>query len=90
MSRDEGGVWTVSSSVLRTRFRRAAAFGATLFFAGARRAGRLFRRAGRLLRVGRFPEPPFFLRFDHGEGLELVRFRFWAFRLAIGFVPFEP
>jgi len=93
ISSEEGGVWIVSSSVLRTRSRRAAG-GAEVLLAGARRAGRLFflaatRRAGRLFLVGCFPEAAFFARLrpvESLEGVELVRFRFRAFRLAIGFV----
>src|SRR5512132_1340365 len=73
---------------------RRAGGGADRFLAGARRAGRLFflaviRRTGGLFLVGRLPETAFFARLrpeERVEGVELVRFRFRAFRLAIGFV----
>jgi hypothetical protein len=66
------------------------AFGADLFLTAARRAGRLFfavaRRADCFFLVGRFPEAALFARPRAELGVELVRFRFRAFRLAIGFV----
>jgi hypothetical protein len=67
------------------------AFGADLFLTAARRAGRLFffavaRRADCFFLVARFPEAALFARLRAEVGVELVRFRFRAFRLAIGFV----
>jgi hypothetical protein len=68
------------------------AFGADLFLTSTRRAGRLFFAVARradcffFFLVGRFPEAALFARLRAELGVELVRFRFRAFRLAIGFV----
>ena len=92
MSSEEGGIGTVSSSVLRTRSRRAV-FGVALFLAVAGppfgALGAVFRtfagRTGRLFLVGRFPEGAFLVRLRPVERVERDGFvRFWAFRLAIG------
>jgi hypothetical protein len=97
MSSEEGGVGTVSSSVLRTLSRRGAD-GAVLFLAGVRRpfgaltsfVGFVEVRLGRLFLVGRFPEARFLALVRPAEVTELACFFFGALRFAIDFCPFEP